>query len=313
MPRVKSSPAKCVKTGNSHNTASSWLFLVKGDLLDQRGRSLDIVKLRHPASGDSAMFLFSPNEDTVQELMTFSENRRSWFIDDSVKQDGRLHLSTPFDPLFLVLPYLAKANATLPLEQMLLDDQFPETRRLLKCAGLKNLSQIADRKGDEDLNAYKYNEEKLMTWLEKKSERVAEVLKSKNVHVVGGSISATFLKSSLDAPAPKEAYLKYAHGIVSDYLPQDISAKLYQHLKLPNEESSNAKRKSVLALEQKDSKKMKADNEENIPSSVDPVKKDTFEASKSDKQPEKLSSKDKARQKAAQGSKSITSFFTRKS
>lgn len=57
--------------------------------------------------------------------------------------------------------------------------------------------------GDEDLNAFKFNEEKLMTWLQKKSERVAEALQSKNVHVMGGSISATFVKSSVDAPAPK--------------------------------------------------------------------------------------------------------------
>lgn len=38
----------------------------------------------------------------------FDENKRSWFIDDNVKSDGKLHLSTPIDPIFLVLPYLRK-------------------------------------------------------------------------------------------------------------------------------------------------------------------------------------------------------------
>lgn len=267
---------------------------------------MDIVKLRHPASGESAMFLFSQSNETVQELITLSEDKRSWFIDDTVKEDGKLHLSTPFDPLFLVLPYLAKATTTMPLEQLLHDDQFPETTRLLKCAGIKNLPQIADRKGDEELNAYKINEEKLMGWLEKKSERVAEVLKSKNIHVTGGSVSATFVKSSTDAVAPKEAYLKYAHGIVSEYLSEDLSAKLYQHLKLPPEEASAMKRKSVAATEQKDAKKIKLDGEN---SSGDASKSDAVDLTKSEKQPEKVSAKDKARQKAAQGSKSITSFF----
>lgn len=49
--------------------------------------------------------------------------------------------------------------------------------------------------GDEDLNAYKYNEEKTLSWLQRKTERVAEVLKQKGIHVSGGAVSATFVKS----------------------------------------------------------------------------------------------------------------------
>ena len=37
-------------------------------------------------------------------------------------------------------------------------------------------------------------------------------------------------------------YLKYAHGIVSEYLQEDISKKLAQHLNLPDE-TENKKRK----------------------------------------------------------------------
>lgn len=36
----------------------------------------DIVQLRHPQSGTPAMFLFSPGDGMVQEVLTFSENRR---------------------------------------------------------------------------------------------------------------------------------------------------------------------------------------------------------------------------------------------
>lgn len=56
------------------------------------------------------MFVFSPGNVTVQEVLTFDENKRSWFIDDNVKSDGKLHLSTPIDPIFLILPYLRKVN-----------------------------------------------------------------------------------------------------------------------------------------------------------------------------------------------------------
>lgn len=70
----------------------------------------DVVKLRHPASNKPAAFSFSPGNITVQEVLIFDENKRSWFIDESVKSDGKLHLSTPIDPIFLVLPYLRKVN-----------------------------------------------------------------------------------------------------------------------------------------------------------------------------------------------------------
>ena len=80
-----------------------------------------------------------------------------------------------------------------------------------------------------------------------------------------------------------EAYLKYAHGIISEYLPEDISAKLYQHLKLPVEENLGMKRKSVTPLEQKDSKKVKMENEENVSASNYSVKSDAIDLSKSEK------------------------------
>lgn len=305
MPRVKGSPSKCVKT-KSGQYVSTWYFLVKGKLIDHSGHPLDIVKLRHPTTGESSMFLFGPKEDSIQEVLTFSDNKRSWFVNDTVNEDGKLLLSTPFDPLFLVVPYLAKATATMPLDQLLQDDQFPQTKRLLKCAGMKHLSEIADQKGDPEINAYKLNEEKLMVWLETKIARLTNVLQSKNINVTGGSVSATFVQSST-GQAPKEAYLKYAHGIMSEFLPEDLSLKFYQHLKLPPEEAPGMKRKSVVPADQKDSKKIKLDDASSS-QAVIPLD-DSPEILKAEKNIEKLSSKEKARQKAAQGSKSITSFF----
>lgn len=52
---------------------------------------------------------FSPANNSVQEILTFNEGKRSWFIDESVKSDGKMHLSTPIDPIFLgnyvLIPY----------------------------------------------------------------------------------------------------------------------------------------------------------------------------------------------------------------
>lgn len=38
-----------------------------------------------------------------------------------------------------------------PLDQILKDDEFQETERLLSCSGLKHLTQVADKKGTKVL------------------------------------------------------------------------------------------------------------------------------------------------------------------
>ncbi|XP_043275429.1 ribonuclease H2 subunit B [Venturia canescens] len=310
MPRVKASPKKCVKTGNSHPAANTWVFLMKGDGIDSaESNPPDIVKLRHPASNQPAMFVFSPGDLTVQEVLTFDENKRSWFIDDNVKSDGKMHLSTPIDPIFLVLPYLRKAVQISPLDQILRDEDYPETGRLARCQNLK-LTLIADRKGDEALQAYKFNEEKTLSWLQKKVERVAEILRQKGVHVSQGAISATYVKSTRYESATENEYLRYAHGIVSEYLADDLSKKLAQYLNL-SDETESKKRKLTSpkesTVDEKRPKKESLDGD-NLP------RNRALDLTKPEKpqKPPPITKKDIARQKAAAGSKSITSFFKKK-
>ncbi|KAL3282431.1 hypothetical protein HHI36_005618 [Cryptolaemus montrouzieri] len=307
MPRVKGSPKKCIK--NVQNPTNSWVFLLKGEALELSDQytgsgTPDIVTLRHPNTGESAVFLFSPANNSVQEVLTFNDGRRSWFVEETVKSDGKMQLSTPIDPIFLVLPYLRKhcTNQAIPLDHLLRDEEYPETERLLKSSGLKYLNMIADRKGDEELNAFKYNEEKTLSWLKKKTERVADILKQKNIHVGAGSVSATFVKAKNES-FDNEAYLKYAHGIVSEYLMDDLSLKLLRYLNLPEE--ITLKRKSVNNQAQPEPKKVKIEDENKSSTS------NVLDLSKPEPKSKTsaLSSKDKARMKAACGSKSISSFF----
>lgn len=157
----------------------------------------------------------------------------------------------------------------------------------------------------EELNAFKYNEEKTLLWLKKKTERVADILKQKNIHVSGGAVSATFVKSSKNETQDSDAYLRYAAGIVSEYLMDDLSQKLFKYLNLPEEAQISLKRKSMPGGEP-DSKKAKTEEENKIGSS------NVLDLSKPDGKPAKptnTSAKEKSRAKAAGGSKSITSFF----
>ncbi|XP_072767164.1 ribonuclease H2 subunit B [Anoplolepis gracilipes] len=310
MSRAKGSPQKGVKTMNNHSSTNTWVFLMKGNSLDSLDAAQsEIVKLKHPASNKPTIFVFSPSNLTVQEVLIFDENKRSWFIDDNVKSDGKLYLSTPIDPIFLILPYLRKSQLAQPLEQCLWDEDFPETSRLAQCENLK-LSLVADCKGDKSLQAFKFNEEKSLKWLRKKVEKVADLLKQKGVHVSQGAMSATYVKSTKYEIGTEAEYLKYAHGIVSEYLAEDLSQKLAQHLNI-TDEMENKKRKLTSPKDITNEKKFK---------------KDSFEESQIPKaktknliiKPEKVQKniapgkKELARQRAAAGSKSITSFFQKK-
>lgn len=47
------------------------------------------------------------------------------------------------------------------------------------------------------MKAYKYNEEKTLKWLMERVNKVALVLRQKNIHVTAGAASATFIASNV--------------------------------------------------------------------------------------------------------------------
>lgn len=107
---------------------------------------------------------------------------------------------------------------------------------------------------------------------------------------------------------PNEAYLRYAHGIISEYLADELSTKLLKQLSLPEEaQNTSSKRKSVTSTNP-EPKKAKFDTPETAP------KIGILDLSKQDpkQKPVTVSTKEKARAKAASGSKNISSFFKKK-
>ena len=58
--------------------------------------------------------------------------------------------------------------------------------------GTKGLEVVAERKGDADLNVWKFDKEKTLAWLEERVGRVAKVLQRQ-------AIDLTQVRSSLEA------------------------------------------------------------------------------------------------------------------
>lgn len=192
-------------------------------------------KLRHPKTDRGAMILFANGDKDVFEVAIFAEGCRSWLIDNTVQQDGRLHVTTPIDSLFLLLPYLKKAKEGgmfMTLDQIVCDSDYPECSRLVATSGTSELNQIADVKGSDDLQVYRYNEEKMLSWLQSKTERMANKL-SERGQCVSGAQSSTYVRTKRAMTASHDDYIRYAYGMVCDYIPSDVASQLRDHMKIP--------------------------------------------------------------------------------
>uniref|UniRef100_H2NJX6 Ribonuclease H2 subunit B n=1 Tax=Pongo abelii TaxID=9601 RepID=H2NJX6_PONAB len=267
---------------------------------------LMFVKLVNPCSGEGAIYLFNMCLQQLFEVKVFKEKHHSWFINQSVQSGGLLHFATPVDPLFLLLHYLIKADKEgkfQPLDQVVVDNVFPNCILLLKLPGLeKLLHHVTEEKGNPEIDNkkyYKYSKEKTLKWLEKKVNQTVAALKTNNVNVSSRVQSTAFFSGDQVSTDKEEDYIRYAHGLISDYIPKELSDDLSKYLKLPEPSAS---------LPNPPSKKIKLSDE--------PVeaKEDYTKFNTKDLKTEKKNSKMTAAQKALakvdkSGMKSIDTFF----
>uniref|UniRef100_A0A8C5B808 Ribonuclease H2 subunit B n=1 Tax=Gadus morhua TaxID=8049 RepID=A0A8C5B808_GADMO len=204
------------RTPNSKN--SSWVAITAESAIDtDKDGDPAFLTLRNPTTDAASLYLFSSGDLQPYEVKAFTEDCHSWLIGQTVQRDGRLLYITPMDPLYLMLPYLVKAakeGKFQPLDQVVMDEEFPACSRLLSCAqSLSSVHLVAEEKEVGGRKFHRYSQEKAMQWLSKKVKntrklRVKQKLFSKD-------------------------YLRYAHGLVSEYIDEDLSKALRKHLQLP--------------------------------------------------------------------------------
>jgi len=296
VPDIKSDP----------NSETRVMIVPEDALQDASTENIQIIKLRHPKTENGSSFLLNPSNKRIFELMSFEEDHRSWFIGSKVVSDGRIFLTTPVNPVFLALPYLAKAEKLVPLDQMLEDSEFPLSEEVLVAALGEKLEVIADRKGDRDLNVWKYNEEKTLEWLMSKVKCLGNMLEKQGIDVTGGATSNIY-KHTESTSATSVEYLRYGLGITEEYISQDLAEKLRSKLELPEEEKVKG---------EKGNKRMSIDQGSDTPNKkkmkIEGPTEDYSKGAKKAEVKEELSSKQKALATSAKGTKSIMSFFSKK-
>jgi len=259
-----------------------------------------VVRLRHPRTREPASFLHNPDSGDLCELLAFGEEHRSWLIGERLVADGRIFLATPVHPLLLVLPYLYQAERLVPLDQLIEEADLPATDIVL--TSTKGLEVVAERKGDADLNVWKFDKEKALAWLEERVARVARVLQKQAIDLTQGAVSSNFRLAG-----PEQTYDDYrmcAFGVVSEYLLPELANALQERLGFEEKKPSlgQFKRQSVGGQDGPKPKKAKHEGP-----AEDYSKKAVKAIAK-----EEESAKVKALKASAKGTKSIASFFAKK-
>ncbi|KAK7283026.1 hypothetical protein RIF29_12228 [Crotalaria pallida] len=128
------------------------------------------ILLRHPKSGNATQYLFV--NGVLQELQWFKNLYGSWFLGDYVSEDGRLYLSTPIDPVFIMLPTFEEARMKKgddpgkfrQLDEILFVDGYPGYQQLTSI--VENCMQIVcEVKEMGSLKFFRLDDSKVLRWL----------------------------------------------------------------------------------------------------------------------------------------------------
>ncbi|KAM8855570.1 ribonuclease H2 subunit B isoform 1-T3 [Spinachia spinachia] len=224
------------RTPNVHNNSRMVVAADSAIHTEKHDSDPAFLRLRNPTTDATSLYMLSGGDVQLFEVKAFEEDFHSWFVGQTVQRDGRLLFVTPLDPLYLILPYLIKSGKEgkfQPVDQVVMDDEFPACSRLLSCTrSLASLHHITEEKKVGTQRFHRYSQDKTMNWLKKKVERTVSVLKARNISVGERVKSTTYITMKSELDYHDEDYLRYAHGLVSEYLSQDLSQDLLTHLQL---------------------------------------------------------------------------------
>ncbi|CAM9330606.1 unnamed protein product [Scytosiphon promiscuus] len=139
---------------------------------ENMGLIAKVISFVHPRTGEATKFMMVG--DNLLELQVARprepQELASFFVDQAVQQEGAVHTASRIDPLFLLLPVLAKhATRWCPLDQALAEGGCGSLRGLRHLDANK-LCDVNDRMGPDDL-LIRINEDSVLSWLSGKVER----------------------------------------------------------------------------------------------------------------------------------------------
>lgn len=119
-------------------------FFILASLIDGSSEDIQIISLRNPSTEKETKYLYAKHNKEFFELLSFSEEHRSWFANDSVYPNGNIYITTPFDPLFWALYYirLNSSDKCQPIDQIIVDNDFKNANLLPDILSVEQLSMV---------------------------------------------------------------------------------------------------------------------------------------------------------------------------
>ncbi|CAD5185604.1 unnamed protein product [Musa acuminata subsp. malaccensis] len=195
-----------------------------------------LLSLRHPQSGKPACYLL--REGYLQELHWFKQSYGSWFLGDYACEDGSLYISTPIDPIFVLLPIFEEARMKKAsdqgvfrqLDEILYVDGYPGYQHLFSVAK-DTMNMVCEVKEIGSSKFFRLDNSRVLAWLCCKVQH----------------LKATLLELDKNYTAQEEGEtLKDVISILGEYVKDEPWLMLLcSHLKLDIEETHKETTKTM--------------------------------------------------------------------
>ncbi|KAN0011836.1 hypothetical protein ACTFIU_007407 [Dictyostelium citrinum] len=205
------------------------VFIIQQPKIDKSIINYEILTLPSPKyESVKCRYILDKENCRILEISKFNSKPSSWFIDNGVRHDGSMYLSSDIDPLFLLIPFLEKykslhKNEYLEISSIINDPYYCNLSKVpFKHS---QLSLICDSKEIAGSNLYRLEDEKLLIWLRCKVKNISNHLKETNTDIFKTS---NYVKKDLSW----ETLYTMSIGFISEYLSESNCKMLNQSFNL---------------------------------------------------------------------------------
>lgn len=173
-------------------------------LLPKGCKNLIVVQLPDPKSSQLRDYFYDEDNITIYENIQYSDEFRSWFLDNEFCREGNMSILTRVDPLFIMGPHIRKVASTQFRSLQDICSTLESSNYVL--APNTRWSHICETKDVDNELFIRWSESKTIDWLVAKRAVIMEALKRQQI--------------------PSAKLMLYANDFLDQYITRDLSDKL---------------------------------------------------------------------------------------
>jgi hypothetical protein len=256
----------------SNQSPSKYKILILNDaklteLLNTKESSFKIIKLKHPKQNESTPFILVQSENSnsslnLYELISYTQDMGSIFINDYVQSECMVYFSTKFNLRYFLIDFLSVSNQSdfsslnefkeKFLKYILVDPTLDTSVKTIfeNCVDTSILKEFCEIKEDTKNFNVMFKMEKCLTWLVQKIDSIKLYIQS---NIQSDLVKRDVTKEKIkDDKEKEEAKWKMeAFELVAQFVNKKISESLRKELNLNDTkivENSNGVKRQCITL-----------------------------------------------------------------